>query len=219
MTARLVGLFLRSRRAGVAIAWLAVMTAPAWWGFDLDRSPEVAGLLTTIVPLGAAIVIGASAGSPFGESERTASRSLPVLRLGHVGGLLVGGAVTLGAVGAVGPSEVGVWPMVRNGAGFAGLALLGARSLGAGTAWVPPTAYGLAVHAAADAGAAPAAWWLWPLRDPSDRLAWTAALGLVVAGLGAVACYGARDAVGTDAGACAAPAIPGDRPLPLRSTP
>ena len=218
MTARLLGLFLRSRHAGSVLARLVAIAAVAWWCFELHRSPAMIGLLTTVVPLGVATVVGASAGSPFGETERTASRSFgPAFE--PPGGLLACAALALGPVEAVGPAEASTGSLVRNGAGFAGLALLGARSLGAGTAWVPPTAYGLAVHAAAEAGAAPAAWWLWPLRDTGDRLAWTAALGLVGVGLGGVVRHGARDAVGTNAGACAAPAIPGDRPLPLRSTP
>ena len=213
--ARLLGLFLRSRRAGSALAGLVAIAAVAWWCFELRRSPAMIGPLTAVVPLGVATVVGVSAGSPFGETERTASRSLPVLRLGQLGGLLACGAMALGSTEAVGPAEVSVWSIVRNGAGFAGLALLWGRYLGAGTSWLPPTAYGLAVHAAAEASAVRAAWWLWPLRDGADRVAWTAALGQVIVGLGGAARHGARDAAGD--GACVPHTTQGDRSVPRRA--
>ena len=57
-----------------------------------------------MMPLAVAVVIGGSARSPFGETERTVSISLPVLRFGHLaGGLAL--AVLYGARDPEGETE------------------------------------------------------------------------------------------------------------------
>lgn len=196
MNSRLWTLYLRSRRVGPAVVAVAGVATLAWWLLAASDDPSLTMLLLTVVPLGAAAVVGVGAGSPFGEAERTASRALATLRLGHLGGLLAWEALALAVANRAEPGDATAWTLVRNGAGYAGVALLGARFLGAGVAWAPPVAYGALVAVAALGGADPDAWWLWPVRATGDGSALAIALGVLLAGLAIVAVQGARDVPG-----------------------
>jgi hypothetical protein len=192
----LVVLHLQSRRTGAALVVLAVVAALAWWGLDRSHDEGLTTVLLTVMPLGAAAAIGAGAGSPFGETERSASRSLPTLRLVHLGGLLLCAALVLAAANRAEPAADTAWVLVRNGAGYAGLALLGARLLGAGPAWVVPIAYGMAVWAAQAVGVSAERWWMWPVEEAPDDSARLSALLLLGLGLLAVVPTGARETPG-----------------------
>jgi len=196
MNGRLMLLYLQSRRTWATIGILAVVAAVTWWGLDRTGDAGLTTFLLTIMPLGAAAVIGVGAGSPFGEAERTASFSLPALRLGHLGGLLLCAALALAMANRAAPAAETAWSLVRNGAGYAGLALLGARLLGAGPAWAVPVAYVLAVPIAGLAGVPAERWWMWPAEDATDGSAWVSALLLLALGLAAIAVWGARDEPG-----------------------
>jgi hypothetical protein len=196
VSGRLIVLYLQSRRAGAALAVLAAVAAIAWWGLDRSHTDGLEHVLLTVMPLGAAAVIGAGAGSPFGETERTASRSVPALRLGHLGGLLLIAALTLAMANRAEPAADTAWTLVRNGAGYAGLALLGARLLGARLAWVVPIAYGLAVLVTEASGVPPERWWMWPVEDAPDGSARASALLLLAVGLLAIVPTGARETPG-----------------------
>jgi hypothetical protein len=196
VSGRLVWLYLQSRRTWTALAILIVVAAVAWWSLDRSHTDKLTTLLLTVMPLGAAAVIGASAGSPFGETERTASRRLPALRLGHLGGLLLGAALALAVANRAAPATDTAWILVRNGAGYAGLALLGARFLGAGSAWVVPSAYGMAVWVESVAKVPPERWWMWPTENAPDGSAWVSALLLLAIGLLIIVSTGARETPG-----------------------
>ena len=200
MTLRLARLYLRTRLVGRVIASLAGIAALTWWSLDRSRDSMLTCLLLAMMPVAAATTIGISTRSPFGEAERTVSRSLPVLRFGHLAGMLAVAAVALIAANQ---AETGAatghafaWVLVRNGAGYAGLALLGARLLGAGLSWVPPVAYGVAGYVAGIAREHKSAWWLWPVQEDTDGSAWSVALVLLVIGLAAAVLWGARDEPG-----------------------
>lgn len=184
---RLASLFLRSRLTGWALVWLAAGAAAGWaW---LTRMPDALLRISLIVvPLLPATVIGASAYSPFGEAEETASRSLPGLRLGHVAGLLVLGALAIGVAGVGMPSHEVSWEMIRTLVGYAGLALLCGRLLGSRVSWLAPLAYAtLALYLD------PASRWAWPKQHPLDSASILVAVALVVVGLLAAMRSSARD--------------------------
>jgi hypothetical protein len=148
-----------------------------------------------ILSLAVAAVIGTGARSPFGDVERSAGSRLPALRLGHLVGLLVFAVFVLALATAGRGDEDFAWTLARNLAGFAGIALLAARALGAGLAWVVPLAYGVCVYAFVPNPHEPGRW-AWLLRTTTDRWATAIAAALLLAGLAAVAHGGAREAPG-----------------------
>jgi hypothetical protein len=185
-------LYLRSRLAGRALALLAAIAALTWfalWQGEGESNALILALVT--MPLAAAVVLGASARSPFGEAERAASRSLPALRLAHLASLLAlagAGLALAAAAWGVAPVE---WQLARNLAGYAGLAWAAARVFGAGVAWVAPLGYGALALIAGGSGR-----WAWPSELPNHRWSVGLPLALGAAGLAVVALGGARDAPG-----------------------
>jgi hypothetical protein len=155
------------------------------------------GMLSRQIPLtieaGAAAMIGVTTRSPFGEPERATGRWLPWLRLAlpvalagaAVGVLAAGSASAHLAYGSVG--------LLRDVAGFTGIALLAAAVLGGALSWIGPVAY-LAVTLPALTGhwATP---WVWPARPPHDRGAAICAALVFAAGVAVITVRGARDSV------------------------
>ncbi len=178
---RLMSLHLRSRRAGLALALLVVIVAATWlWGHVAGGDSLSLALLVVAPSLAAASVIGATMSSPIADLEATASHALPPLRLSHLGGLLV--FITLGLV-AVGGALDGA--LVRDLAGFTGLALLTARFAGSAASWSVPLTYGaLAVLIG------PGPWWAWPAAAATNREDVLIAATLLVVGLGVVTQWG-----------------------------
>lgn len=154
---RLWYLYLRSRLTGWAVVALAIVGVIAWLVLRQVMDPGADVTMPLVVlPLLPAVVIGASVRSPFGDTELSVSYSLPSLRFGHLAGLLlIGGMSLAGAASGWNPGEIG-WELIRNLAGYTGLALIGARMLGSGICWVVPLGYGVAAL----------------LLDPKSRLAW-----------------------------------------------
>jgi hypothetical protein len=191
-------LFLRSRRAGHTAVALAAVAALGWLAADwpLGATRASASALFRVlfhVSLAAAMVIGVSTHAPFGEMERTASRSLPALRFGHLAILLVWSLATLDLL-TLGRDQPHAWLMpCRNLAGFTGMALLAARILGSRLSWVVPFGYAVIVRLTGAEGPAELAVWVWPLQPPADGAALASALGLLGAGLAAGVRFGPRD--------------------------
>ena len=188
---RLARLYARSRRvlscllvlAGCAVA---LRIALHW----LPRSGLYAEQIPLIIEAGGAAVIGVTADSPFGEPERATGRWLPYLRL--VAAVALAGAA-FGALAAGSASQHldgGTLGLLRDLAGFTGLAFLTGAVLGGALAWIGPLGY-LAVTLPALAGH----WttpWLWPARPPHDRGAAICAGLVFAAGLAVVTVRGAR---------------------------
>ena len=189
---RLVWLYLRTRLTARAIVGLVAVAAATRLGVHLatDDGGFIA-LVLTAVPLAAAAIIGTSTRSPFGDLERAAGRALPTLRLGHLAGLVLLAMVALSLTSAGWDIANGHWVILRNLAGFTGLALLTARALGGALAWVSPLAYGGLVLQVG-----PERRWAWSLHLASDRESWVFALLLLVVGLGVIALAGAREEAG-----------------------
>lgn len=179
---RFTALYVRSRLAGRTVAVLFVVALATWlWVQWTGSSAVTLTLLPLTMPLAAAAIIGASTGSPFGESEATASRPLGMLRAGHPMGLLLIAGLALALAGTWWNVPDGAWILVRNLAGFTGLALLTARVLGSGLSWVIPLGYAVLSLLTPPAGDAPA--WAWVVRAATDREAAVIAFALLLAGL------------------------------------
>jgi len=191
---RLVRLHAASRRVLTCLLVLAacavvLRTALHW----LPRTGVFSRQIPLTIEAATAAVIGITTRSPFGEPERATGRWLPLLRLAvslalagaAVGALAAGSASAHLAYGAVG--------MLRDVAGFTGIALLTAAVLGGGLAWIGPIAY-LAVTLPALTGhwATP---WIWPARPPHDRGAAICAALVFAAGVAVIMVRGARDSV------------------------
>jgi hypothetical protein len=179
---RLITLYLRSRQAGRAVAVLAAIALTTWlWALWTGAETITSALLPLAMPLAAAAVIGTGAGSPFGESETTASHPLAPPRAGHPAGLLGLAALVLALAALHWSVADGGWLLVRNLAGFTGLSLLTARALGSGLSWTVPLAYAVLSLVARQSAQLPA--WAWPARGATDRGAALIAAALLIAGL------------------------------------
>ena len=189
---RLTILFLRSRLAVPALIVLVAIAAAAGLALDASAYADLTLLLRMTAPLAAAVVVGVAVRSPFGEAERTASRPLPPLRLTHIALLLGCGAGGF-ALASLLPDDGALGMLLRNGAGFVGLALIGARVLGSAASGLLPLAYGGAVFFAYVARPDHDPWWRWPLQPANDGSALAISLALLATGLALVVLTGVRD--------------------------
>jgi len=196
--ARLAWLHLRSRRAPAAVVALAAcavgLRAVQHWQY---ASGPTGQQIPMVIEAGAAVLVAVTTHSPFGEAERATGRWLPFLRLGAVLAL-TGLAIGLLQLGVTGASlGDGVLTLARNVIGVAGLGLLASLVTGGLLAWVLPLGYiGFAEYALAEAWRTP---WLWPVRPPDDRGAWTCACLVFALGLAAFTVRGARTRLAEDA--------------------
>jgi hypothetical protein len=188
---RLVRLYASSRRVltcllVLAACAVALRTALHW----LPRSGTFAQQIPLTIEAGAAAVIGVTAGSPFGEPERATGRWLPYLRLAAAVVLAAAAFGALAAGSAAQHLDGGTLALLRNLAGFTGIAFLAGAALGGGLAWIGPLGY-LAVTMPTLTGH----WttpWLWPARPPHDHGAAICAGLVFAAGLAVVTVRGAR---------------------------
>lgn len=201
---RLLYLFLRSRRTERSLALLLLLgTATLLWRRLSDGNPLNNDLMITALPAAAAVVIGASVGSPFRDVEDAASHPVPALRMPQMIGLLILAAGVLGVATAAWPVPDIQWSLVRNVILFTGLALLGARLVGAGLSWLFPVAYGFLAFLATLLAASqphhqlqwtkPGVRWAWSLQAGTEHEAAMVASVILVIGAGVVAWYGGRD--------------------------
>lgn len=192
---RLVRLHLTSRRVPSALAVLAacalILQVALRWHWGAQGGPGVQQLLPLVLESAAAAVITATTGSPFGESERTGGRWLPLLRLGTVAAL-VAAAISVLAVASAGTLLTGgVLEVLRNTAAFVGLGLLCAAVLGVSLAWVGPLAYlAVAEFALAESWTTP---WIAPARPSHDLGAALCTAAVGAAGALILTLRGARD--------------------------
>jgi hypothetical protein len=195
--ARLIRLYLDSRQTRRALVLIAATAAGLRASEPVTQGAGVFAQLTLmLLTLGAAAVIAVATHNPFGEAEHTSSSPLAALRLTQLA-LLV--AVATAAVATAGwTATYGVSPAVilRNLAGFTGLALLTAAILGANFAWTVPLAYVMYCGGELDLQAGSQL--SWPILPASNHVASASAAGLLIAGITAVTIAGARDHRGAD---------------------
>jgi hypothetical protein len=196
--ARLVWLYLRSRRAPAAVLALAVCAAAlrAVVHWQLTSGGGLTQQTPMILEGAAAVVIAVTTHGPFGEAERATGRWLPYLRLGSALAL-TGVAIGLLQLGVTGASlNGGVLLLARNVIGITGIGLLTSLVTGGLLAWIPQLGYvALAEYALNELWRNP---WTWPVRPPWDRGAWICAVLVFAAGLAAFTLRGARTRLADD---------------------
>lgn len=203
---RLAQLYLRSRSTCIAVMCLLGIAASAWACSGLYLQPRsMSGGQSLLVPamllapLASSVVIGVSTYSPFGEMERACSCRLYVLRLGHLLCLVLVSMSALAIAARPWEQQFAELVLWRNLAGFTGLALLGAWTLGSHLSWIVPLAYGLLsfltgqVQRGSDVEWAG---WAWPMRLTSDGPSVLITIALLIVGLGAASLFGARGVLG-----------------------
>jgi hypothetical protein len=147
--------------------------------------------LPIAIEICAAGVIGVTTSSPFGESERVTGRWLPFLRLGSAVALTAAAFGSLAAGSASAHLAGGTLGLLRDTAGFIGIALLIAALLGGSMAWIGPAAYlVLSIRAIQSGWTTP---WIWPARPPGDRGAAICAALVYTAGITIIMIRGGRD--------------------------
>jgi hypothetical protein len=188
---RLVRLYAASRRVltcllVLAACAVALRTALHW----LPRSGMFAQQIPLTIEAGAAAMIGVTAGSPFGEPERATGRWLPYLRLA-IAVVLAGSAFgALAAGSAAQHLDGGTLALLRDLAGFTGIAFLAGAVLGGALSWIGPLGYlALTMSALTGHWTTP---WVWPARPPHDHGAALCAALVFAAGLAVVTVRGAR---------------------------
>ena len=196
---RLTRLHLRTRRIPAGIFALAtcgaVLRAALHWHWTFNSGPY-AQHVPLIIEAGAAAVIAVIAHSPFGETERSAGRWLPYLRLFAAAGMC-GLAIALLQLGAAGESlNEGVLVLARNIIGITGIGLLCSLVTGGLLAWTLPIGYmAVCQYALLEAWTTP---WTWPVRRPADRGAWICACAVFAGGLLLVTIRGPRTRLSDD---------------------
>ena len=190
---RLTWLHLRTRRVPAGLLALAVcgalLRAALHWHWTFNSGPY-GQQVPMIIEAGAAAVIAVTVHTPFGETEGSAGRYLPYLRLLAAIGL-TGLAILALQLGAVGENlNEGVTVLARTVVGFTGLGLLCSLITGGLLAWTLPMGYmTFCQYALLEAWTAP---WTWPVRPAADHGAWICSCAVFAAGLSLFTILGPR---------------------------
>jgi hypothetical protein len=193
--ARLVWLYLVSRRVPAAAGLLAALGCLLWaalhWHWNIAGGLAAQLVIPLVIETGAAGIVAVSSHGPFGEVERATGRWLPWLRLGTAVALTAAAVGALAAGAAAAHLGDGTLGMLRNVAGLTGIGLLAAAVTGGALAWIGPMAYLVVAELAlVNAWVTP---WTWPARPPHDRGAAICAAVVLAAGLVVTTARGARD--------------------------
>jgi hypothetical protein len=194
--ARLVWLYLISRRVPAAAGLLAALGCVLWaalhWHWNIAGGPAAQLVIPLVIETGAAAIVAVSSHGPFGEAERATGRWLPWLRLGVAVALTATAFAALAAGATGGYLPGGSLSLLRNLAGMAGTGLLSAAVLGGAFGWVGPMGYLLVIEGGLAGG-----WstpWLWPGRPPGDLGGALCASAVFAAGVIALTLLGTRGA-------------------------
>lgn len=194
-----VVLHIRARRVPLFLAGLVVISVAGWalaewlmarpWSpGPLDRLP-----VTVIAPLLAAVLACEGLGHLDDELEGSTAIRWRLVRLAHVAVALAVGAIAMALIGLTDPRVYGAYELVRNTAGFLGVAALGTAILGAKMGWVPAVMYGVAVIAVVPRPVEHAAvWWTWPVQPWEVTSAASVAVVWLVLGAAVYTLRGAR---------------------------
>lgn len=195
--ARLLRLHLMSRHVPAACAALALCAPLLQWCIRSALSTSTTAGATTsaeqlslLLEVAAAAVVSAALHGPFGESERTAGRRLPWLRLATAALLTAAAlaAVCLGVLGTAMPA--GDLAVLRDTAGLIGIGVLCTVIIGGHFAWVGPAGYWvLGAYALTEHWQTP---WTWPARPGHDLGAALCAYAILAASLLAITIIGPR---------------------------
>jgi hypothetical protein len=192
---RLVRLYLISRRVPTALVLLAglggLLGASLYWHWYIAGGAAAQQFIPLTIETGAAAVIAVTTYGPFGESERSAGRWLPGLRLVAAIALTAVALGALAAGAAAGAMPGGTLVLLRNLGGITGVGLLSAAIIGGAFGWTGPMAYLLVAEAALAHGSTTP--WIWPTRAPHDRGAAICACLVIAAGLVLITVRGPRE--------------------------
>jgi hypothetical protein len=139
---RLLVLYLRSRSVPLAVA-AAVGSIAALWSIDWATDHRAAGVLALLAVVAATLVAGPGLAGADIELDRTAAILWPPRRAAHV---VAAGAAVIGIVTATwftGDQLAPAAQVTRDSIGMTGLIALGAATLGANQAWIPPLSWTL----------------------------------------------------------------------------
>ena len=195
-SARLVWLYLISRRVPAAAGLLAALGCFLWaalhWHWNIAGGQAARLVIPLVIETGAAGIVAVSSHGPFGEAERATGRWLPWLRLGAALALTAVAFAVLAAGATGGYLPGGSLSLLRNLAGMTGTGLLSAAVLGGAFGWVGPMGYLLVVEGGLAGG-----WstpWLWPGRPPGDLGGALCAAAVFAAGVIALTLLGTQGA-------------------------
>jgi hypothetical protein len=189
---RLIRLYLCSRRTRPALLLLAAIAAVLRATQPMTKDPGLsAQLMLMLITIAAAAVIAAGTRTPFGEPEHSAGSPLPVLRLTHLLTLTATAIAALALAAGTADYADTTGALLRNLAGFTGIALLTAALLGAHLAWT--TTLGYVIYCCGQLDVQVTNLWTWPTQPFGSHTATLIALTLLTAGLTAVTFTGARD--------------------------
>jgi hypothetical protein len=163
---RLLVLYLRSRQAPLATAAAAASVA-LLWSLDGVTDHRMTGLVAMLAVVAATAAFGTGLAGHDRDLDRTAALSWPPWRTAHV---VAAGAIVVSLVAGTAITGERLAPaghIIRDTVGMAGLLALGAATLGAGRAWIPPVAVALLSETIAPRLGPP------PLDAYEQALAWT----------------------------------------------
>jgi hypothetical protein len=135
-------LYLRSRNVPLAVA-AAVGSVAALWSIDRATDHRVAGVLALLAVVAATLAAGPGLAGADIDLDRTAAIPWPPRRAAHV---VAAGAAVIGMVTATwftGDQLAPAAQVTRDAVGMTGLIALGAATLGANQAWIPPLSWTL----------------------------------------------------------------------------
>jgi hypothetical protein len=189
---QLIRLYLASRQTRTTLIVLAATAAALRATEPVTRSPGVFPELTLLLlTFAGAAVIATATRNPFGETEHTASSPLPALRLIHVAIMTAVAAATTAVAGWTSSYGISGPAIMRDLAGFTGIALLTAAVLGAHLAWT--VSLGYVMYCGAELDLQSYRLWSWPILPASNHAAAAIAAGLLIAGISIATMTGARD--------------------------
>jgi hypothetical protein len=181
---RWLTLYLRSRRAPMALVTAGGCTAVMWalWSTFSD-SRLVGGEMVVLTVLLVVAALTATLGGPDDALEGTAAFSWPPRRIAHLLAAFLVVMVLLLATQATGARFGPFWLVMRDAAGLLGLTALGATTIGVARAWFLPLGWTLAaiLFPRSDGGVGQVL--TWQAQAPGNTAATVTATVLALGGL------------------------------------
>jgi hypothetical protein len=139
---RLLVLYARSRSLPLAVAAAAGIVAALWW-IGRAAGHRVDGVLALLAVVAATLAAGPGLAGADVDLDRTAAIRWPPRRAAHA--VAVGAAVVgmVTATWCTGDQPAPAAQVTRDAVGITGLIALGAATLGADRAWLPPLSWTL----------------------------------------------------------------------------
>lgn len=176
---------------GVALLGWAGATFLLTRSYGEMRDITLASVLL-FAPLAIACVLGASTRTPFGDLEKTAARSLFVLRFLHLSGLLAWSLLALSLSTTTWGLPHAELILTRNLLGITGLTFLTAYLLSSELSWTIPLVYIALVQLTGRNSDGTLAPWAWPMQPVTHEISWVLALILFAVGLIVVCFFGSN---------------------------